>query len=321
MLQKYELFNGKIRETQDDDAPILVFANPDENEKNIIINTYLIDEHNLQSALDPNEVSRMEFEDEYTAVIYKKPKNYSSTDQYTFKAFTVGVFYFKNRIIIVMGEDIVLFEEKYFIRLVTLPDVLLRLLSEAINHFMMHLRVISMITDELETKITRAMENKHLLNLFSISKSLVYYLNAIESNTTIIAKMKRNPQKLDYEENQIDFLEDIAIENYQCYRQAEIYSTVLGGLMDARGTIVNNNMNVLIKQLTIINIIFMPINVIASVGGMSEFSMMTTGLDWRISYALFMIAMVMIGWVTYMVIKRMENKTILQQKRRVRYKK
>ena len=70
-------------------------------------------------------------------------------------------------------------------------------------------------------------------------------------------------------------------------RQADIYSSVLSGLMDARGTIVNNNMNVLLKNLTLINIVFLPLNLIASIGGMSEWSMMTQGLDWRISYSLF----------------------------------
>lgn len=309
MQLNYNLIDGKIIQTTDENAPIIVFENPDEFEKDKITSIYSIDEHNIQSALDPNEVSRLEFEDTYAAIIYKKPKNYSSKDEFTFKAFTVGVFYFKERLIIIIGESIVLFEEKFFNRVETLPEVFLKLINEAIIHFMMHLRVINMITEELETKITRAMENKHLLNLFSISKSLVYYLNAIEANTTIISKMKRNFQKLDFGEKQIDFLEDIAIENYQCYRQAEIYSTVLGGLMDARGTIVNNNMNFLIKQLTIINIILLPINVIASIGGMSEYSMMTKNIDWPVSYLLFMIVMVLIGYLTYVVVKRIESKT------------
>lgn len=308
MRQSYDIYAGKMK-ASDKDGPIVVFINPDESEKNFLTHDLGIDEHNIQSALDPNEVSRLEIEDNYTSIIYKKPKNYSANDQFTFKAFTVGVFLFKERLIVVANDDITLFEEKYFHHIESLADVLLRLISESINHFISHLRVISLIGDDLEAKITRAMENKHLLNLFSISKSLVYYLNAIEANTTIIAKMKRNFQKLEFGEKQVDFLEDIGIENYQCYRQAEIYSTVLGGLMDARGTIVNNNMNVLIKQLTIINIIFLPINVIASVGGMSEFSMMTGNVDWKISYSIFMIAMVLIGYLTYIVIKRLESKT------------
>lgn len=318
MVQFFDLSEGRLRRNEDPTSPVEVYINPDDRERSHLIVEVGIDEHNLMSALDPNEVSRLEVEDNYVAIIYKKPKNYHERDQFTFKAFTVGVFYLKNRLIIIVSEEVTLFEEKFFTHLQTLTDVILKLLSEAINHFMMHLRVISMMTDELENRITTAMENQYLLNLFAISKSLVYYLNAIEANNTLIHKMKRNVQRLEFQERQVDVIEDVLIENTQCYRQAEIYSTILAGMMDARGTIVNNNMNVLIKQLTIINIIFLPINFIASVGGMSEYSMMTEYLDWRVSYALFMLAMVVIGYITYLMIKKLEFVGEPGVKRRVR---
>ena len=74
--------------------------------------------------------------------------------------------------------------------------------------------------------------------------------------------------------------------------------------MDARGNLVNNNMNIILKNLTIINTIFLPLNLIASIGGMSEFSMMTSRLDWRIAYALFTIGMFGVGWVTAILVNR-----------------
>jgi len=57
-------------------------------------------------------------------------------------------------------------------------------------------------------------------------------------------------------------------------------------------------MNVLLKKLTIINVVFLPLNLIASIGGMSEFSMFTQKYDWRISYSFFFLAMILIGWLT-----------------------
>jgi magnesium transporter len=74
--------------------------------------------------------------------------------------------------------------------------------------------------------------------------------------------------------------------------------------MDARGNLVNNNMNVLLKNLTIINVVFLPLNLLASIGGMSEFSMMTGGSDWRLSYGLFSLGLVAIGWLTAVVLRR-----------------
>jgi magnesium transporter len=54
---------------------------------------------------------------------------------------------------------------------------------------------------------------------------------------------------------------------------------------------MNNSMNNLLRKLTLINVVFLPLNLIASIGGMSEFSMMTAGTPWWVSYPLFLLAM------------------------------
>jgi len=81
-------------------------------------------------------------------------------------------------------------------------------------------------------------------------------------------------------------------------------------LMDAIVGFVNINQNKVIKQLTIISIIFMPLNFFAGVGGMSEYSMMTTGMSWQMSYTLFTLAMVMVGWLTYLCLRYFETRKL-----------
>jgi magnesium transporter len=115
----------------------------------------------------------------------------------------------------------------------------------------------------------------------------------------VLSKLHTASSKLKLSSEQIEFLDDVIIENQQASKQAGIYSTVLSGLMDARGTIVNNNMNVLLKNLTLINVVFLPLNIIASMGGMSEFSAMTKHIDWRISYGLFSLVMIFLGWIIW----------------------
>ena len=149
--------------------------------------------------------------------------------------------------------------------------------------------------------------------MFALGESLVYYHNAVEANSTILTKLRGMVNRLKLTEEQIDFLDDVIIENQQAVKQASIYSTVLSGLMDARGTIVNNNMNVLLKNLTIINVVFLPLTLIASIGGMSEFSMMTPGIDWRISYPAFMLAMVVLGLLTWWWVVRVIDRSQRQR--------
>jgi len=81
-------------------------------------------------------------------------------------------------------------------------------------------------------------------------------------------------------------------------------------LMDAIVGFVNINQNKVIKQLTIISIIFMPLNFMAGVGGMSEYSMMTQRIPWPVSYAIFTMAMVLVGWITYIALRYFGNRKL-----------
>jgi magnesium transporter len=79
-------------------------------------------------------------------------------------------------------------------------------------------------------------------------------------------------------------------------------------LMDAIVGFVNINQNKVIKQLTIISIIFMPLNLLAGIGGMSEYSMMTHGISWPVSYLIFTIGMVLVGWITFVCLRYFGNR-------------
>ncbi len=284
MLQTLELQAGKIVPSSSESAPILVALNPDSAEKRYLVETLRVDEHTLNSALDPDEVSRLEFEPEHLAVVFKRPKTYRAEDDLVFRVLSTGLFLFKERLVVVLSDEVPLFEGKPLAAAAGPADLLLRVLSSTIAHFLGHLRTITMISDQVEAKINRSMENKHLLNLFTLEKSLVYYLNALNANAVVIEKLRNNAPRTGFTPEQQELLEDLAIENQQCYRQAEIYSNILSSLMDARASIVSNNLNQLIKTLTIITIgIMLPTLVV------SAFSMNVTIPLQRHPYAFWII--------------------------------
>ena len=269
MLRRYRIENFKIVETADEKAPILLYVNPDEAEKRRLVDTYQIDEHTLYSALDPDEQARLECEPNHIAFIYKRPKNYSGDDQLLFKASTMGVFYFGELLILVAAEDTSLFEGKQLAKVGSVRELMIRLLYRSIFHFMEHLRVINTIADDVEQKINKAMENKYLINLFALQKSLVYYQNAVNSNGALIEKIRHNAPRFGFTQDETELLDDIVIENNQCYRQAEVYSNILASLMDARASIVSNNLNVLMKTLNIITIAIMVPTFVVSIFSMN----------------------------------------------------
>jgi magnesium transporter len=244
-------------------------VNPDEKEKRFLIDTYCLDEHTVNSALDPDEPARLECEPNHIAIVFKRPKNYSGADQLLFKATTVGVFFFGEFLIVVIGEDTNLFEGKPFSKVSSPREVLLKLIYRSIFHFLEHLKIINLLSDEVEQKINRAMENRFLINLFTLQKSLVYYQNAINSNSGLIEKVRHNSARIGFTTEETELLEDIVIENNQCYRQAEVYSNILASLMDARASIVSNNLNVLMKTLNIITISIMMPTLVVSIFSMN----------------------------------------------------
>jgi magnesium transporter len=79
-------------------------------------------------------------------------------------------------------------------------------------------------------------------------------------------------------------------------------------LMDASVGFININQNKDIKRLTTISIVFMPLNLLAGIGGMSEYSMMTEGISWPISYSIFTIGMIIVGWLTFAILRLFEKR-------------
>ncbi len=161
------------------------------------------------------------------------------------------------------------FEGKQFTRVPSLKSLMLRVINRSAHHFMEHLKVINLLTEELEDRVNTSMENKYLINLFTLGKSLVYYLNAINSNAIVNAKMKNNSAKIGFDTEEAEFLDEIMVDNNQCYRQAEIYSNILASLMDARVSIVINNLNILMKTLNIIILCIMLPSLVVSAFSMN----------------------------------------------------
>jgi len=304
MLQKYDIIDKQLLATDQDAANILIYSNPTAEERQHLISILPIDQHSLSSALDPDEISRLELKPNLTFMIWKHPENYSYQEEIRFNVSSIGIVLKPNQLVVIMAGKISLFNEQQTYKVSNLPDVLLNILSQTTRHYLEHLKVIKQISREIQKKINTALENEYLIQMFTLGESLTYYLNAISSNIAVLNKLNNNIEKIGLSAEQKELLDDILIENNQCYKQAEIYSNTLSELMDARGTLVNNNMNVILKNLTMINVIFLPLNLIASIGGMSEYSFMTKAIDWRVSYTFLAVAMFFIGCLTAIIINK-----------------
>lgn len=312
MIKYYKIINGIAKISEDPNSPVKVFIEPSENEIEELKKTG-ISEHDIISSFDPEEVSRLEiYEDNNMFIVWKTPKNYSHGGQLVFNVSSVGIFVKRDSIIFILPEEIGIFESKYFRNISNNIDILFGFLQTTINHFYGHLRAIKVLSSEIEEKLTKSLDNTHLIYMFNLSESLVYYLNALNSNHGVLSKIKEYRDKISLSKSEFEKIKDIIIDSKQCYRQARILSMVLSELMDARASVINNNMNILIKNLTIINVIMLPLNLIASIGGMSEYTMIAEkiGISWEVAYSLFFLGMFFLGGIiAYFLNKYIEKFT------------
>ncbi|MFN3411546.1 MAG: magnesium transporter CorA family protein [Exilispira sp.] len=305
MLTRYRLeYNEFI---QDENGFIYYYYNLTEVEKKQIQEYFTIDIHTINSSLDPEEVSRLETYDNKIGLIWKVPTALQIGGQSSFKIVSTGFFILNDDLIILSNEHLPYLKEKLIIQPLSKYDIIVSILYVSIKHFIEHLKIIKLLAREIQGKLNQSMDNQYLISMFDLSETLIYYLDAIETNQIVLKKFHYYLKNEDIKVNQ-SFFEDVIIENEQASRQAEIYSQIFAGLMDARGSIVNNNMNILIKNLTIINIIFLPLNLIAGIFGMSEWTAITKNIPWHISFGLFFIIIILIGWLTAIFLNRMEGK-------------
>ncbi len=269
MIKYYSISENKVVETAKLNATILHFVNPDDTEIKILINEYRLDEHTLISALDKDEIARLEFENDHAAIIFKLPKNYTAKQPLLFKVNSAGLFLFQDKLILISNEDNLFFSTKHFTKVSSLKETALILIDSAVDHFIDHLKTINNLSDEIETKINKAIENKYLIYQFTLSKSLVYFQDAINSNSFLLDRIKINAAKLGFNQQEIELLDDIIVECNQSYRQVEIFSNILTNMTDSKAAIINNNLNKLMKTLNIITITIMVPTFVVSVFSMN----------------------------------------------------
>ena len=306
MLKCYKLTDGRVRPCAEEETGLIqIYSEPTEEEKEYLINECGIDSHTLQSALDEDEISRVEYEANHIAVIMKRPGNVQIQGQMAFKVSSIGAFLFKDRLIVLQAGRMPLFEHgKMPLRGNTIQGVLLRLLHHATHHFLQDLRIIRNLSDEIESKIEFAVTNKSLVNMYSLMKSLTYYGSATNSNMLLLRRLRNDAGRIGFNEEEIDFLEDITVENQQCDKLASIYAGILEGMSNARISVVGNNQAIFMKYLAIINVVFLPLMVITSLGGMSEFTMMTSSIWWPHAYSALALVLAILGYITYLLVRR-----------------
>ena len=226
----------------------------------------------ISDILDIDERSRCEREEDYTLIIARVPVP-APDKAVPYHTIPLGIILVRDLIITIALADTELLKElsENRVKNVSLAapkTFVLRLMQRSTMHYLRYLKEINRKTAAIEEDLHRSIKNVELVRLLAMEKSLVYFTTSIRSNDLLLEKLNKTVLT-GLTEMQADLFEDVTIENRQALEMAHIYSNILSGMMDAFASVISNNLNVVMKRLTMISIILMIPTLFASLYGMN----------------------------------------------------
>lgn len=233
---------------------------------------YGVDTEIIMDILDPDELSRIEREDDYTLIIVRLPI-FIATNEVSYFTIPLGILLYPDKIVTICWADCELLNDLTNNRvrglsLKDLPAFVVRILARADLIFLRYLKEINRRSNAIEIELQKSVQNNELIQLLNLEKSLTYFTTSLRCNQLLFEKlMKTKLIQLDEEDR--DWLEDVAIDNRQAIEMAEIYSDILSGMMDAFASVISNNLSIVMKRLTVINLVLMIPTMVTSFFGMN----------------------------------------------------
>ena len=252
-------------------------TNPSEEELACVSNTLQVEPSFLRAALDEEETSRIDVEEGQTLIIIDTPSVEKSDSAVVYSTLPLGIIVTQSNIITIsLRETSVIrdFEEGLVRGVSTAKKTsfILHILLRVASRYLQYLKQIDKIYNHMERQLYKSQRNKELIQLLDLEKSLVYFNTSLKANEVTLEKILRGRIVTLYEEDQ-DLLEDVLIEVRQAIEMANIYSSIISGMMDAFASVISNNLNVIMKVLTSINILLTIPNIVFSFYGMNVYGL------------------------------------------------
>ncbi|MDD3164345.1 MAG: magnesium transporter CorA family protein [Oscillospiraceae bacterium] len=246
---------------------------PNEQELTQISTRYQLDMDVLRAALDTDERSRIDTDAGYTMVLVNIPTVEEQSDKELYSTIPMSILMVHDTMITVCSED------SPVIRAFAQGKVrdfhtqmksrfILQFLYRIDTLYLQYLRDVDKKSESVEAQLHKSTQNRELIELLKLEKSLVYFTTALRSNEAVLEKLLRTELVKKYPED-AELLEDVIVENKQAIEMANIYSGILSGMMDAFASVISNNLNIVMKVLAIITIVMAIPTMIFSAYGMN----------------------------------------------------
>ena len=281
MLEFYKTFGTETKKIDKPEPGSWISAiAPTEEEKNYLIEEMGILPEFVKSSLDAEESSHIDYDEDYnqTLVIVDYPSAEEVEDGYDknmlqYTTLPLGIVIMKGYVITISLYENLNIDDMAQGRIKGVNTdlktrFLLLLLLRISQRYLIYLRQIDRISSRTEQRLHKSMQNKELIQMLGLEKSLVYFSTSLKTDEITLNKIMRGKAIKLYDEDQ-DLLDDVLIEIHQAIEMCNIYSNILSGTMDAFASVISNNLNIVMKVLTVITIVMAIPNIIFSFYGMN----------------------------------------------------
>ncbi len=279
MIRYFAKIDGRLTDLGVSKPPCWINISPPftNEELNELAQKFNIPLDFLTDSLDIDERSRYEREDDIRLIVLNTPVlNESNLENAAIYITTpIGFILLENYIITISPVEnpvLQLFLDNKIKNFNPADKQLfvLQIFEQNVYRFLACLKKLNLKRNLIEKELYDSSRNKQLIELLSIEKSLVYFVNTLSSNELLKMKMKRSDfLQIRGDEVLTDLFEDIIIDNSQALEMSNVYTNILNGTMEAYASIISNNLNVVIQRLTLITIILMVPTLVASFYGMN----------------------------------------------------
>jgi magnesium transporter len=228
----------------------------------------------LTDPLDIDERARIENEEGVLLIVLRIPDYDENDSEVPFITIPAGIILTKDgSVVTICSSDLTELLELYVGRgkyIVTgnRSVFVLRIFLKTALLYLKFLKEINRRTRDTEKELQKSLKNEELIKLLNIEKSLVFFTTALKSNELMMERLLKT-KMLALTPDDEDMLEDVIIENKQAIEMVNIYSNILSGMMDAFASVINNNMNAVMKILTAMTILLMIPTLVTSIYGMN----------------------------------------------------
>lgn len=274
MIRIFKTVEGKLQKIPTaEEGSWVAMTNPTQDELISISEQFLIDLDDLKGPLDEEERSRIEVEENYTLIILDIPTTEERQGKEYFLTIPFGIYITEENIITVCLVDtpiLAVFMDGRMRNFKTQKRTrfLYQMLYRNASMFLQFLRIVDKKSEEVEKRLHISQRNQELMDMLELEKSLIYLSTSLRGNEVVLEKLMRNTSIPRYEDDE-ELLEDVIIENKQAIEMAKIYSDILTGMMDTFASVISNNLNIVMKILSVITIVLTIPNIITSAFGMN----------------------------------------------------